>query len=167
MSERLDRKRLAMAGIAIFGGCISGALGQPLIHGNEAAINVIVTVFSILAGFLVAITTILGDPSALLPGSWRIAAKQRTAIHSKLLRQKWLFYIYLATLGLIFVTMLIKDSHPLVTVWMERLYLGLATAGFIWSLRLPTTLMAIQTERIDAAIEARQKAVGIQTPPGP
>lgn len=37
---------------------------QPLVSGNKDAINTIVTVFSILAGFLIAVITFIGAPSS-------------------------------------------------------------------------------------------------------
>ena len=156
MKQKLDWKRtillLTGGGIGIF----AGLYGQPLIHGNDQAAQVIVTVFTVLAGFLVAIISIMGDPSVLLPGSWRIASKQRSAMRRRLQRQRLLFYVYLVTLGLIFATMLVRDVAPAVTAIFERAYLGLAVAGFIWSLGLPSALMSIQEQRVDAAVEARK-----------
>lgn len=57
--------------IAVVAGVLGGYWGQPWIHENERAINVIVTSFSILAGFLIAIMTIIGDPAISFWRSWR------------------------------------------------------------------------------------------------
>ena len=156
MGVGVDRALALGYGIAaIAAGVVAAVFGQDLIHGNEAAQNVIVTVFSILAGFLIAIMTLLGDQS-VLPGSWRIAEAQKRAIKSKLTRQKWLFYCYLATLSLIFVHTLLKVKYPCESVWLERLYFGFATTSFILSFKLPSTLMSVQTDRIDAVVGARR-----------
>ena len=141
--------------LAIVAGGIAGTYGQDLIHANNDAREVIVTVFSILAGFLIAIMTLLGDQS-VLPGSWRFAELQRTKIEAKLIRQKWLFYLYLITLTLIFTHTLTKTRWPEFGVWLERFYFGSATTAFILSFRLPSTLMSVQTDRIDAVIGARK-----------
>lgn len=132
-------------------------LFQPLIHANENAANVIVTVFSILAGFLIAIMSLLGDQS-VLPGSWKMASVQRQVIRNKLIRQKWLFYVYLTTLLLIFTASLICTEYPVTTIWLEHIYLGLAVFAFLLSFRLPATLMEVQTDRVDAVVGARRKA---------
>ncbi len=44
--------------------CISAFLawkGQPFVHGNEKAVDLIINVFAILAGFLIAIMTLFSD----------------------------------------------------------------------------------------------------------
>ena len=44
--------------------CISAFLawkGQPFVHGNEKAVDLVVNVFAILAGFLIAIMTLFSD----------------------------------------------------------------------------------------------------------
>ena len=70
--------------------------GQPLIHGNDTAINVIVTVFSILAGFLVAIIAIIGDPLLMPSGTWRVAEGARSKTIQRLTRHKYLFHVAVA-----------------------------------------------------------------------
>ncbi|KQV39187.1 MULTISPECIES: hypothetical protein [unclassified Rhizobium] len=146
---------IAYTTCAVVLGFAAGWLGQDLVHGNDDARDVIVTVFSILAGFLIAIMTLLGDQS-VIPGSWRIAQEKRESIRAKLIRQKWLFYLYLVTLSLIFLDTLLKVRFPEVAVWLERAYFGFATTAFILSFKLPSTLMEVQTERIDAVIGARR-----------
>lgn len=143
------------AGGALTLGVVAAIYGQELIHGNDTAQGVIVTVFSILAGFLIAIMTLLGDQS-VLPGSWRIAEAKSKLIRAKLVRQKWLFYFYLITLSLIFTHTLLKAKYPEIGSCLERLYFGFATSSFIFSFKLPSTLMAVQTDRIDAVIDARR-----------
>lgn len=140
---------------AIVAGCLAAWLGQCLIHRNDAARDVIVTVFSIMAGFLIAIMTLLGDQS-VMPGSWRMAATQRNSIVKKLIRQKWLFHVYLVTLSLIFVHTLVNPRFPELGVWLERAYFGFATASFVLSFSLPSTLMNVQAERIEAVIASRR-----------
>lgn len=145
-------------GIFAFGsGILVSFFGYELIHENNEATNVIVTVFSILAGFLIAVMSLLGDQS-ILPGSWRIGELQRQAINTKLVRQKWLFYLYLLTLLVIFVESLARNQWPVVTELLERIYFGLATTAFLLSFRLPATLMAVQMDRIDAVVGARKKS---------
>lgn len=161
--------RIFFGALAIGVSVLCAIYGQPLLHGKENAIETIVTVFSILAGFLVAITSIMGDPSLLLPGSWRIAEAQRKEINKKLIRQQTLFLIYLATLFLIFLSQIIEpewvfksgNNSFCYSVWIERLYIFLASLGTIVSFTLPYTLSAIQKERVDAVIEARKSGKAV------
>jgi archaellum biogenesis protein FlaJ (TadC family) len=143
--------------VSVAAGIAAGTFGHALIDDNSDATTVIVTVFSILAGFLIALMTLLGDQS-VLPGSWRIAESQRKLLEAKLIRQKWLFYIYLLTLVLIFIATLMRPHWPLATDWLERFYFGLATTAFLLSFRLPATLMEVQMDRVDAVIGARRRS---------
>lgn len=145
--------------VALLFGLAGGYFGQPWIHENERAVNVIVTVFSILAGFLVAIMTIVGDPGLFGRKTWREHELQRKAIFGRLAKQKWLFMLYLATLGTVFAESLMSKGFPTLaalSIWMERIYLGMAITAFLLSLRLPGALMRIQLERHDQLIEQRR-----------
>jgi hypothetical protein len=157
-----DWKRLSFFGVAFSAGIVGFLFGQPLIHGNDLAVNVIVTVFSILAGFLVAIMTIMGEPGAIASRSWRASEKNRTNVFNRLVRQKWMFYLYLTTLGLILIASLIGKQYPLAGLWIERIYLGAAITTFILSLGLPSALMKIQIARQDEIINSKRKAAGIK-----
>ncbi|TWD54558.1 hypothetical protein FB480_103470 [Agrobacterium vitis] len=153
--QRRRKMPLIFGAISIGFGIAAAWFGQDLIHDNDDARDLIVTVFSILAGFLIAVMTLLGDQS-LLPGSWRFAQLQRDNIRAKLIRQKWLFYFYLITLSLIFIRTLIGTRAPELASWLERVYFGFATSSFIFSFLLPSTLMQVQSDRIDAVIGARR-----------
>ncbi|MGE4296954.1 MAG: hypothetical protein AB7E47_02900 [Desulfovibrionaceae bacterium] len=147
---------------AILAGIVAAIWGQPLIHGNDNAVNIIVTVFSILSGFLIAVITIIGDPSGVAGrNSWRFSELNRNNINRRLIRNKWMFVLYLVTLTLIFVSALIKD-HPVITVWVERVYLGLAVTAFALSFRLPWALVSIQMRRYDELIDEQRKSENIK-----
>ncbi len=148
----------AFGAFCIAAGLLAFLLGGELIRANERATGVIVTVFSILAGFLIAVMTLLGDQS-MLPGGWRMAAIHQKRIKAKMTRQKWLFCLYLVTLTVIFASSLLDEKKHLVEIaWLERLYFGLATTAFLLSFRLPWTLMAIQVDRLNSVVEARKAA---------
>lgn len=135
--------------------------GQPYIHNNSEAINIIVTVFSILAGFLVAVITIVGDPSGLPSGSWRLARVSSEQVYTRMNRHRLLFLMYLFTLLLIFIVSLINGYFPRFELWVERVYLFLAIAAFTISFQLPSALMSLHAERIEHEISARRKEAGI------
>ena len=162
MSSSVDRKKVLFALFSVAFGLFAAIYGQPLIHGNEQAISVIVTVFAILAGSLVAIIAVTGDPMLFSPGTWRLAQVESEQISNRLIRHKWLFFLYLITLGLIFLSILTKTNYPGTSIWLERVYLFFCTTAFIWSLCLPFYLIKIQKERIANLIKLRRKEAGIK-----
>jgi hypothetical protein len=142
-------------------GILAGVWGQPLIHGNSDAVNVIVTVFSILSGFLVAVITIIGDPSvAASRDRWRFSELHRDNVRRRLTRNKWLFVLYLVTVSLVFLAALVKNI-PSIVLWVERAYLCLAVLAFCQSYKLPWALANIQMRRYDDIIEDQRKSCGI------
>ena len=162
MTTKLDWHKTHFYLCAGIFGIISAIWGQPLIHDNDQAITVIVTAFSILAGFLIAIIAILGDPVMLTPGTWRRAEIESHIAFNRLIRHKWLFLIYLVTLALIFCSFLIKDRCLSIAIWLERIYLFFAVFGFILSLSLPSELMKLQKNRIESYISKRRADAGIK-----
>ena len=76
-------------------GAAAAYYGQPLIHNNNDAVVIIITVMTVFAGFLVAIIAVLGDPSLIPSGSWRLAEGRRDNIEAKLTHHIWLFVFYL------------------------------------------------------------------------
>jgi hypothetical protein len=156
MNYSLDWRKIAFLTFTVAFSLVFSWAGQPLIHGNQSAIDVIVTVFSILAGFLVAIITIIGDPASIPKGSWRVAETKMPAIEEKINKQKWLFTGYLMTLGLIFASLLAAKASTSLSALLEHVYLFMSSVAFIYSLRLPGFLSRIQRERVSDEIEARR-----------
>ncbi len=154
----IDSGRIATLLVALTLGLLAGFFGQPLVHGNQEAISVIVNVFSILAGFLVTIMTLLGEPSLFRGHSWRADAVKKGNVFRRLVRHKWLFILYLLVLGLIFVSTLITKTYPdhKAVIWIERTYLGMATVAFVLSLTLPSRLMNLQLARFNEMVEMRK-----------
>ena len=157
MNYRIDISKIKFAVAIILYSAVGSYFGQPLIHENDNAINIIVTVFSILAGFLVAIITIIGDPSSLPSGGWQRARIGSEVLYNRLTRHKLLFLMYLTTLLLIFVSVLLKGKAPQLDVWVERAYLFFSIAAFSLSFQLPSALMNLHMERIEHEIESRKE----------
>lgn len=139
--------------------CFAGWYGQPLVHENPEAARIIVSVFSIMAGVLITIMTLLGEPGLYRGRSWRADAVRRSNVYGRLVRQKLLFVLYLFTLGLVFLAILLKNSPtelPLLK-YVEMAYLAFATLAFLLSLSLPGRLMSLQLARFDEMVESRRK----------
>ena len=134
---------------------------QPLIHGNNTALNILFTAFSVLAYLIAILIVVVGDPFLIPPGSWRVAEVYRERLNRRWARQQVLFLSYLVTLGLIFVTVLVSKTAPAQSIWLERIYLFLGILAFSHSLSIPSVLIASQRERIDSVIESRRRQEGI------
>lgn len=155
----IDGYRIVFFLLYILLGCAAGWFGQPLIHGNGEAVGIIVNVFAILAGFLVTIMTLLGDPGLYRGRTWRSDAVKKSNVYRRLVRHKWLFILYLSVLGLVFLATLILKKTPdsPTIIWLERFYVGMATVAFILSMALPHRRMNLQMSRFEEMIESRRK----------
>ena len=134
-------------------------------HENTDAITVIITVMTVFAGFLVAIITILGDPALFMDGNWRTAEIQRDHVVTRLAGHLWLFVIYLVAIAFLFVGVLLNKATGVpeeVKVWVQRLYLFFATFSFFLTLALPRALWKFQLARLDAEIDRRRRAAGLE-----
>ncbi len=129
---------------------VIGWFFQPLVSDNTDAINTIVTIFSILAGFLIAVITFIAEPVLTGKKNWDELQLAKPTIKRKLMRQQFLFFLYLVTLGLALAMFLTPDSQTLILLWLERFFLSLAVFIFIMSFTLPGSLRQIQLERFEA-----------------
>jgi MFS family permease len=137
---------------------------QPYAHKNPDLILILVTVFTVFAGFLIAVITIIGDPIMIREGSWRAAEDGREKMQSRLFRHVALFVFYLLTIGLLFVGVVLEralDDHNLWRVGFERAYLFAGIASFLFTFALPGALLQMQQARYDAEIERRRRNVNI------
>lgn len=162
--ENSTHNEIDWSRIAVFFGVLAvslliGWFGQPFVHGNEEARGVVVNVFSILAGFLITVMTLLGEPGLYRGRTWRSDAVKRSNVYRRLVRHKWLFILYLLVLGFVFSTTIFAKRFPesATVVWLERTYLCFAALAFVLSLMLPSRLMSLQLARFDELVDSRRK----------
>lgn len=129
--------------------------GQPFVHANEKAIDIIINVFSILAGFLIAILTLFSDMRFDESANWRKLELQEAVQQQKNGKHSLLFFAYLFVLVVVFLVVLLtgqansslKDSQAV--IYLERSYLFLAVLSVIYSLSLPSNLLKIRKQEFD------------------
>ena len=141
---------------------VSAAVGyffQPMVAHNSDAVNTVVTIFSILAGFLIAVITLIAEPTLKQAKNWQELQLMKQTVQRKLFRQKLLFFLYLITLGVALGTFLVPDAQAELRRWLETVFLGLATFVFLASFDLPGSLMKIQMERYEAEMDATKPQV--------
>lgn len=157
--KRVDWWRVTLLLAAIV---VSGFVGyhfHPMLANNPDAVNVVVTIFSVLAGFLIAVITFITEPALRQAKDWRELQRMKKTIRRKLFRQKALFILYLLTLGTALVMYLTPAEAVEVLMWLRAVFLGLATFVFIASFSLPYSLIRVQMERYEAALEETRPKV--------
>lgn len=124
-----------------------------MVADNTDAVNTVVTIFSILAGFLIAVITFVAEPTLQQARTWDELQRMKKTVRRKLNRQQLLFFLYLLTLGVALAMFLTPPDMLTVLKWLQIAFLGLATFVFLASFSLPGSLMKIQMERYEAALE--------------
>jgi hypothetical protein len=127
------------------------------LNNTAEIITVIAAIFSILAGVLIAVVSILGDPSMLMDQSWRHTYLSAKEIQRKLQRNIDIFALYIAILATLFVFAMLEDRSTGFYRFVQATLFFLTTAGFFASLSLPMALVKIQRDRLDAAIKSAQR----------
>ena len=162
MSEANNKLNWPLVGFVIAGFIaigVTAVFGGSLTHKNTEALIILATVFSVFAGFTIAIITVLGDPAILYSGSWRIASAHRRQLRRSLRRQAALLYVYLGVLGVTFAAALlsnIETEYPLARCF-ERAALSLGAGAFVWSLALPASIVKASIGRLDEEVDNRSQ----------
>ena len=149
---------------AILGG-IAAYFVQPFIEENSDIVIIVVTVFSVFAGFLIATIAIIGDPRMIHEGSWRIAEAGRDKIRRRLAWHVCLLFFYLITIALLFAGVVLEKALPeggKIKAAVEWSYLFFGITGFLLTFALPVGLRKMQQEMYDAEIERRRQQEGIK-----
>ncbi|MCT4655994.1 MAG: hypothetical protein N4A65_09320 [Cohaesibacter sp.] len=157
--KQIDWWRLTKLTIALGVSGIVGYRFQPMVSNNPDAVNTVVTIFSILAGFLIAVITFIAEPTLQAAKNWQELQQMKETVRRKLFRQKLLFFLYLLTLGTALAMYLTPPASVEVLKWLQMAFLGLATFVFLASFSLPGSLMKIQMERYEAALEETRPSV--------
>lgn len=156
LGRKTDRKKVIATIIAVLLSALSSYYVKSLVSSNQDAINLIASAFSILAGFLTAIITLVGDPKSLPSGSWRKASLSKNNIRASLYRHALLLYLYLISIALIITSLLVKNKFPSINNIIEYSYVFFGTGAMIFSFFLPSSLLKAQFKRLDDEIESRK-----------
>jgi hypothetical protein len=157
-------KRIAFVVLCLAIGAVSAYYAQPAVDKNPDLILIIITVFTVFAGFLIAIITIIGDPVMIPEGSWRLSELGRERMMARLFWHIVLFSLYLLTIALLFAGVVLEKilpDHHIYKMWIERAYLFVGISSFLFTFILPASLLNMQRARYDAETERRRRQVGI------
>jgi len=119
-------------------------------------ITYVAVVFSILAGFVLAAITLLGEPGLLTPGTWRDGQFDLERIKDNLSWYRWLFLLYIFILlvgGLHFFS---SSLPPQILKIIKKAFLFLTALNFGLSFGLPFSLANLQLGRLRAEINRKK-----------
>ena len=160
-----DKKSISYSRVAfILIGLVLGAVvlifGGEVTAGNSEALRILVTIFSILAGIMIAVISAIGTPEDLYKGSWRIASLHRSQKLILLYRYILLFYVYLVVLSFAFLSALLSNvvSHSELISFVERATISLGVAALFWSFGLPIAILRTQKDKLDDEVEKRKSS---------
>jgi len=126
-------------------------------HGNEAAANVLVTIFSVLAGFMIAVIAIAGDGAVLRRRDWRQDTFFLNEARKQLTRYRIMFHIYLIVPALVFLAQLELDWYAGTQAAVEYALLFLAAFALLWSFSLPGEMTQAYVRKLKQAIEDQRQ----------
>lgn len=129
-----------------------------VLQKSPAALEGIISVFSILAGVLVAVMSIIGDPSMLLTGNWRLGHEHAKDIQKRISNYSNLIALYIIILIGVLLLMVFKDAQIVGNMWVSCIVQWLSTFGLLLSIPLPYSLMKIQKDRMDEEIKRRKRS---------
>lgn len=153
-SERqLARGRIAWIACSLLASGVLTYFFRETLPNKPDVLGVIAAIFSILAGVLIAVISILGDPSMLLDQSWRHSYLSAQETQRKIHRQTDVFIIYVLLLVSLFAFMLCPTALPLYA-WLQGVTFFLTVLAFLASLTLPFILRSIQRDRLDRVIKS-------------
>lgn len=154
---KVSRRKVATEIISVAVALLASWLLQPWYHRSEDGTTVLVTVFSILAGFLAAVMAIVANDRVLRGRNWRQDTYYLAEIRRELLRHSVTFYIYLAVLVLAFLTS-ISSTWPIwAQRWTEHGLLFFATLGIFHSFQLPKILSRKHVTAMEKEIRRRRE----------
>jgi magnesium-transporting ATPase (P-type) len=161
----IDTHRTVLFFVSIAVGFLSVYYLSPFIVTNKIALSIITTIFSILAGFLLAILTVVSEPSIIKSKSKRYVSAHKTEVLRLVIRHSMLFYIYIITLILIFGVSIIPDPIPegahyyiiLVVDLIKKAMVFFTVLSFCLSFGLPKVLYDIQSRRLEQMLTEEEQ----------
>lgn len=154
--------RVLFAGGAAVASILAGIYLGDALRLSEKPSEYIGVTFSILAASLFAVISIIGDPSMVLPGNWRVGYESAKRIQGQIQIFNYLFVWYLLTLGLLVASEVIEAEYIESLYWIFNVFAGFSVFGFLISLSVPFMLSRIQKDRLEEEVRFRAERKGVK-----
>lgn len=151
--QRKDKSLARYMCICVLGAVILSAATRDKYHGNGDAMSALVTIFTVLAGFMMAVIAIAADGAVLRRRDWRQDVFHLKELRAKLTRYRMMFHLYLVVPALAFLAHLQLDWSDRSQAFLEYLLLFLAAFSLLWSFRLPGEITQAYVRKLQQAIE--------------
>lgn len=139
---------------------VASLYGADYLAQSDNAMNALINVFAILGGVLVAVISIVGDPSMLLPGNWRVGHEHAKDMQDRIASFSHLFFVYIVSLLFLVLAMIVKDAKIEDADFVFVAVAFFSSFGILLSVPLPYSLMAIQKERMREEVKSRKARNG-------
>ena len=150
-------RRISVLLFAMGIGVVLAVMLQPWYHASDEAHSVLITVFAVLAGFLLTAITISAETAVDRGDNWRAAYFHARLVRAELRLHLAMLGLYLMIIALVFLDSLKLPIPAGAEVWLERVILFLSVVAFIGSIKLPTDLVRGQLNRLDRHLRDRRQ----------
>ena len=134
-----------------------GYLCQPMLDENGiAAVGTVVTIVSILAGFLIAIMVFVTEPTLRYAKNFRELQLRRGQVRLMLLKCRVLFSLYLITLFLALSVQVVPQNLEPWSQVLEIAFISFSLFVLLESFTLPSALMTMHMEIYDQELRKCQ-----------
>lgn len=153
---KLSVRKLSYLAISVIAAGLTAWKLQPWYHSSDEAVMVLITVFSILTGFLAAVMAIVANDRVLRGRNWRQDTFYLNLIRNELKLYKLIFYLYLIVLVLSFLTSLEANWPDPLQVWFERALIFCSSLGIFFSFHLPEIISRKHIQAMEHQIRYRR-----------
>lgn len=163
----IDRWKIVSTIACIATAIVIAYYAQPGYHDNQNAVQVVATVFSVLAGFLVNVMVLSSDEKALRGSNIRQDKVHLNLLRRDLQRHRNMFILCLVVLMCAFAASLTKAPQQppeYWRLWMERAVIFFGALAIFWSFRLPGYLMRRHLDLLNRRLNERHDTAN-QLPP--
>ena len=155
-TQSLDMRFIIEITIAAVFSVMIGITFQPTAEGDFEVVRTVVTIISVLAGFLIASMVIVAKPAITYAKDGRELQLMKDSVYRMLLRFKLIFLLFIATLCLALAIRLSSDHYKWV---LEMVFLSLSVFDLLISLKIPGILISMHMDIYDLEIEKHQPKI--------
>lgn len=157
-ANQVDWTFVRYLAICAVSGLVLAPLLQPAYHGKADAMAALVTVFTVLAGFMLAVVALTADGRNLRRRDWRQDTYFLKEIRDRLARYRMMFHLYLVVPALAILTYIGPAWGNGVQRFAEGFVLFLAIFALLWSFRIPGEITSAHVRQLQAMIKEQRDA---------
>lgn len=155
-ADKIDWTFARHLAICFASAIVLAPLLQPAYHGKADAMAALVTVFTVLAGFMLAVMALAADGRNLRRRDWRQDTYFLKEIRDRLARYRMMFHLYLLVPALAILTFMGPAWGDDVQRCAEVVVLFFAIFALLWSFRIPGEITSTHVRQLQAAIREQR-----------